>query len=568
MGTSSTKRKRSDTRPQGVAEWGVSNFKALEYATLPLIMLDVILGPNSSGKSSLLQSLLLLAQSTEDEIILNGPLVRLGDPGDVIRRGHDVLTMSFMARGRNASTDEVADVLYEIRLSKYGTTLVVSDFIAVEQTSGSVLIHATSERVPNSAKDNICDRRAHETLLRVTLIDDKKAPSSSFIVFSGFIPMAIAFRRTRQDVLAELKRSARNRKDLYQSERAFDTLFQILEWLSLSKSKIPEKYTRLLHHRAATSALEGLLNLPASEMRELLEYFVDSNFKEVDWVRTPTYGYGDPYSPVARTFPPLSSRHHRAAGVVSFGAEALRAFQGNIRYLGPLREEPQVVSPTGARYRALPAGIKGEYTADLLARSKDQVVKYHDWNNRSRKEPLPLALTRWVAHLGLGEEVTVEDQGKLGRGLRMHVNGVERDLTTIGVGASQLLPVLAVILTASSGNIILLEQPELHLHPLVQSRLADFFLYARTDVKLVVESHSEYMVTRIRRRVVEHPELLERVAVLFAEQHKGVTELRRLYLDRLGNFSDWPRGFFDTQDSESAELAQAVRNAVFAESSE
>lgn len=551
-----------------MTEWGVSNFKALEYATLPLIMLDVILGPNSSGKSSLLQSLLLLAQSTEDEIILNGPLVRLGDPRDVIRRGHAALTMSFMGRGRNVATEEVSDVLYDITLSKLGSTLAVCEFIAVNQQSGDVLLYATSDRVPNSAKDEVCDRRAHETLLRITLIDSKKAPPSTFLVFSGFIPTAIAFRRARQDVLAELKRSTRDRKDLYQSERVFDALFQVLEWLSEPKAKVSEKYRKLLQDRGPTSALEALLNLPASEMRELLGYFVDDNFKEVEWVRVPTYGFGDPYAPASRSFPPLSERHRRAARVTSFGAEALRTFQGSIRYLGPLREEPQVVSPTGARYRALPAGIKGEYTADLLARSKDQIVRYNDWNNRARKDPLPLALTRWVAHLGLGEEVTVEDQGKLGRGLRMQVNGVERDLTTIGVGASQLLPVLAVILTAASGNVILLEQPELHLHPLVQSRLADFFLYARTDVKLVVESHSEYMVTRIRRRVVEEPKLLDRVAVLFAEQHKGVTEIRRLYLDRLGNFSDWPRGFFDTQDSESAELAQAVRNAVFVESGE
>ncbi|MCV7082052.1 DUF3696 domain-containing protein [Mycolicibacterium insubricum] len=548
-----------------MTEWGVSNFKALEYATLPLVNLDVILGPNSSGKSSLLQSLLLLAQSTEDEIILNGPLVRLGDPSDVIRRGNDGLTISYMARGKNASTDEVDDVLFEIILSKFGTTLAVSEFIAVDQVSGSVVIHATSERVPSSAKDSICDRRAHENLLRITLIDGERAPSSTFIVFSGFIPTAIAFRRTRKDILTVLKRSARNREDLYQSERAFDTFFHILEWLSQSKASVPEKFAQLLPSRAVSSALEGMLNLPSSEMRELLECFVNANFKDVDWVRAQTYGYQDPYSPAARIFPPLGSRHRRAASVLSFGAEALRTFQGSIRYLGPLREEPQVVSPTGARYRALPAGIKGEYTADLLARSKDQVVKYHDWNNRSKTEPLPLALTRWVAHLGLGDEVTVEDQGKLGRGLRMHVNGVERDLTTIGVGASQLLPVLAVILTASSGNVILLEQPELHLHPLVQSRLADFLLYARADVKLVVESHSEYLVTRIRRRVVENPGLLDRVAVLFAEQHKGVTELRRLYLDRLGNFSDWPIGFFDTQDSEAAELAQAVRNVLCAE---
>jgi predicted ATPase len=391
------------------------------------------------------------------------------------------------------------------------------------------------------------------------------------VLFSGFIPSAIGFRQTRQDVLSELKRSVRHRQDLYSSERVFDTLFQVLSWLIDQPGSIPDKYRKLLpHEQVTTSVFDTLLNLPAAEIRDLLSDYVDANFKPVEWVKSSTFGYGagDQHTGSSRRFPPLSARHHRAATTIGFGAEAVRGLQGSIRYLGPLREEPQVVSPTGARYRALPAGIKGEYTADLLARSKESVIKYHDWNNRSRRDPLPVALTRWVSHLGLGDEVTVKDQGKLGRGLRMQVNGVARDLTTIGVGASQLLPVLTVVLTAASGNVILLEQPELHLHPLVQSRLADFFLYARADVKLVVESHSEYMVTRIRRRVVEHPQLQSRVAVLFAEQHRGVTELRRLYLDRLGNFSDWPRGFFDTQDTESAELAHAVRDAIKAGNSE
>jgi predicted ATPase len=160
--------------------------------------------------------------------------------------------------------------------------------------------------------------------------------------------------------------------------------------------------------------------------------------------------------------------------------------------------------------------------------------------------------------LGVGETVGVEDQGKLGRGLRITVNGIPRDLTTIGVGASQLLPVITIVLAADAGSIVMLEQPELHLHPAVQSRLADFFLFARPDVTLIVETHSEYLVTRMRRRAAEGSISGDKVALMFAEQIDGTTQVRRLHMDSLGDLDVWPVGFFDTQEEESRALVAAI----------
>lgn len=105
--------------------------------------------------------------------------------------------------------------------------------------------------------------------------------------------------------------------------------------------------------------------------------------------------------------------------------------------------------------------------------------------------------------LGVGTKVVIEDQRKLGRSLRLQVDGVSRDLTAIGVGARQLLPVVALVLGVPSRSVVLLEQPELHLHPAVQSRLADFLMFAREDIRILVETHSEYLVSRLRRRLAE-----------------------------------------------------------------
>src|SRR5690349_19031866 len=77
-----------------ILSWYIADFKSIEKADVSPKRLTVLAGANSSGKSSLLQALLFLGQSLgEDEPVLNGPLVRLGEPRDVIRSGLDTFTV-------------------------------------------------------------------------------------------------------------------------------------------------------------------------------------------------------------------------------------------------------------------------------------------------------------------------------------------------------------------------------------------------------------------------------------------------------------------------------------------
>ena len=78
-------------------------------------------------------------------------------------------------------------------------------------------------------------------------------------------------------------------------------------------------------------------------------------------------------------------------------------------------------------------------------------------------------------------------------------------LNDVGIGVSQVLPVLVLLYYVPERSIVLLEQPEIHLHPAVQSRLADLFLCVAKQRKLqiVVESHSQHMLQRLQRRVAE-----------------------------------------------------------------
>ena len=105
---------------------------------------------------------------------------------------------------------------------------------------------------------------------------------------------------------------------------------------------------------------------------------------------------------------------------------------------------------------------------------------------------------------------------------------------------------------------MLLEQPELHLHPEMQLRLADFLLAcARSGRQIIVETHSEHLVNRLRLHVAQDETNATRdlVQLLFAEQENGVTSYRASQINPLGGLSeDWPRGFLDVGADEAGQL--------------
>ncbi len=182
-------------------------------------------------------------------------------------------------------------------------------------------------------------------------------------------------------------------------------------------------------------------------------------------------------------------------------------------------------------------------------------------NGEQSSVPLIKAVEAWGAQLGLLEAIRVVQEPKLGSTIIVKTEGLDKEvpLDAVGVGVSQLLPVLVLCLLSEPGSVILLEQPELHLHPALQQRLADFLIaIARSGRQLMVETHSEYMVSRLRRRIAEDSddELLSISKVIFAERdgQTGITTYRDVELSPYGDINEWPKGFFDQAAAEEREI--------------
>ena len=141
--------------------------------------------------------------------------------------------------------------------------------------------------------------------------------------------------------------------------------------------------------------------------------------------------------------------------------------------------------------------------------------------------------------------------------------GFELDITDVGFGLSQVLPVITQSFLAHDSSLALIEQPEIHLHPNMQADLADLFISAsrvgRDEIsgpRLVVETHSEYLLNRLRRRIAEGKISSQDVAIYFVERGRNgdtSSTVRRVEIASGGAF-EWPIEFFESTIEDTVEF--------------
>jgi predicted ATPase len=240
-------------------------------------------------------------------------------------------------------------------------------------------------------------------------------------------------------------------------------------------------------------------------------------------------------------------------------------FDSQIFHIGPLRQIPKWTQADVEAMRPRSVGTEGENTVSQLVHHGKTQVRCP---NLSSDEPsfgstLQGAVDYWMGEGGLDlfESHQAEVLGGLVQTFRMKLRGkeIERHLPEVGVGVSQVLPVVVQCLLAEPGSLILLQQPELHLHPALQQRLGNFLLACvRSGRQIVVETHSEYLVSRLALEVARDPsdETRDSLAVLLTEVGDNGTEYVSADIDRYGEIV-WPKGFFDEGASEALQILQA-----------
>ena len=126
-------------------------------------------------------------------------------------------------------------------------------------------------------------------------------------------------------------------------------------------------------------------------------------------------------------------------------------------------------------------------------------------------------------------------------------NGTIFNLSEANSGLIQLLPIIS-ILELPNSNTALIEQPELHIHPKLQTKLAEYFVKKiSTGKKMIIETHSEHLIRKLQILVAKNEINKDDIGIYYFNNEKENTIIQKMELDQKGLFVDnWPNGFFDT----------------------
>ena len=230
--------------------------------------------------------------------------------------------------------------------------------------------------------------------------------------------------------------------------------------------------------------------------------------------------------------------------------EAFEDLFSRAYYLGPRREDPQ-------RYytwkESHPEGI-GQYGEKMISALL---------SGRVRRRSIDEQIMKWLQELELIYSYTLNPTSNTEQGyellIKQYEDGPEVGLTDVGFGVSQILPVLTLCYYAPEGSILILEQPEAHLHPKAQSELADVLIdvVKNRNIQIILESHSEHLLLRLMRRIAEEEISADQTAFHFCEIEDGNSHAEQLKVDEYGNISNWPQNFFGDDMGDLAEKTKA-----------
>lgn len=240
-------------------------------------------------------------------------------------------------------------------------------------------------------------------------------------------------------------------------------------------------------------------------------------------------------------------------------------FFSTISYIGPLRERGERhYRWTGFAPSSVGSTGRDAILALLASRTQNRLY------NLKRKQPLStleVIVAKSLKKLGLVDDFVISKISDNRQDFEVKVktkgSNVFTDIPDVGFGISQILPVIVQLFYAPANSIIIMEQPELHLHPSAQSALADVMIdaiFARENAKprniqLIIETHSEHFLRRFQRRIAEKTLPENAFSAYFANNEKLPAVLEPLQINLFGDILNWPKNFFGDLDGDI--IAQA-----------
>lgn len=170
------------------------------------------------------------------------------------------------------------------------------------------------------------------------------------------------------------------------------------------------------------------------------------------------------------------------------------------------------------------------------------------------KEPV----SKYLEELGIASTLTREDLSAYHTALKVtdNITHVRSNLADVGFGASQAIPVIRGCVSDNDSPLII-EQPEIHLHPKAQAELARLICMTSKTRQIIVETHSEHMINRARILVADGKIDPADVTIIYVDRIKNGSTAIEIGIDESGDFTkEWPEGFFDERYRDSMTLLE------------
>ncbi|WP_419605186.1 DUF3696 domain-containing protein [Thiolapillus sp.] len=627
-----------------ITKWKVFNFKSIRKETeLDLGLLTIFAGANSSGKSTFIQSVLLIAQTLAHKVgsrsvVLNGALTSLGQFDDLKSNDSDSdkITIKFTCQplsAQDASTqrraqftprsaiyygphsDQIQEIaceisfdadpsstqreLFQIQPLLFATQLsfLYRDEDNTNQKADISIHHLTRAISETEGADGVSeiDDQLRASLDYAVELDEKsmaevkedfRSARPIGCMLRHFLPERVVYKidtieedanaitlalqeNTRWGAMGLQRRRGRG---IPLSEEIIAVLRKVLQGRIDFDQIFKDKHSQESLFGSDSEAptfrawYERLRRLPRDErlkvqqvLRECEDLFdrIHSAMKASAAPKSETHAF-------VQVLPP------RLITEATWYLDNF--FASSLKYLGPLRDAPKPLYPLAPAADPHDVGLRGEHTASILELHKNKKIRYIPPANfkspvidrKTVTRTLEAAVIDWLQYLGVASSVKSRDQGKLGHELKVGLSNSDstHDLTHVGVGVSQVLPILVMCLLADTDSTLVFEQPELHLHPKVQTLLGDFFLsMALCNKQCIVETHSEYFIDRLRFRIAAaspENELNSKTKIYFVEKPSQGSFFREVVINEYGAISDWPEGFFDQSQQQAEEILRAA----------
>ena len=592
-----------------INKWILDNFKSINREkVLEFRPMTIFTGANSSGKSTILQNILLVTQTLQSpiasrSIVLNGWFKKFGSYSDVVNcrdysknikigfslkdKPSDRSEMYYRRRGipgtgnvvqtdctfivsADGIDENLHPVLENMHMDMYADsfkfeTLVVSKKGEPTEEEAKVMVDC-AKKYPTADFSYSISTNLRQRLSYYASRDDYKLLGAGLFHFLPNTVLAYSSYKSRlKSSLSDYLQSGRSAySDLENEDERLivplikEKALKIAEDIYKSKkfndaSTFKKKYDLFLK-KFTISRLKTVLSYSTLDGEEKQKY-VKGIVEQLDSL--------DDHYVIER----MPMYYHP-------GVEYVRDFfSEHIKYLGPLREEPKSLYPLETNGSSFDLGLKGENTAAVFENNKSKIISYIEpsfYDNGAEGTPVPVkgtlaeAINKWLVYLGVAKDMITNDRGKFGHELKIvtEIADLKQDLTHVGVGVSQILPILVLCFLSGNGDSIILEQPELHLHPKVQTRLADFFVSMNALGKqCILETHSEYLINRLRLLVAKATDtkIADETMIYFVEKDKeiGYSKYREITINPYGVIAEWPDGFFDEGEDLATQIAKA-----------